>query len=241
MKSELLRILEFAQAVDKITTARKLDLAVKGMLGSFGITRFGAHRVFDPGHLARPGVLFGNIDATWERHYRSAGHVESDPAVRMLFETTRPYTWTEARQRFRSKAGETVMEEAREVMGTGDGLVIPVHEVDGSVLTASFNGPKLELGPEELPALHLLGYYYVMRGRELMGERQMGEGENRLTPRQLECLKWVSEGKTDEEIGMILSVSDRTVHNHIEAAKRALGATKRTQAAMLAYRRGWLT
>ena len=77
--------------------------------------------------------------------------------------------------------------------------------------------------------------------RTRIAERARIEAPNHLTPRQIECLKWVAEGKTDEEIGAILSLSDRTVHNHIEAAKRGLGVTKRSQAALLAYRRGWIT
>lgn len=240
MRQDLAKVLEFAQAVDRINSLAKLDRAVKDVLAPFGVTYYGAHRVFDPGHQARPGVLFGNIDGFWARHYRLAGHVEADPAVRMLFETTRPFTWTEARTRFASKAGEVVMEEAREIMGTGEGLVVPIHEVDGSVLTAMFGGPELELSAESVPALHLLGYYYVLRGRELMAETGPIDVTNQLTPRQAECLKWVSQGKTDDEIGQILSLSDRTVHNHVEAAKRALGVTKRSQAALLAFRRGWI-
>jgi LuxR family quorum sensing-dependent transcriptional regulator len=240
LRPELAKVLEFAQAVDQINSLTKLDSAIRQVLKPFGVTDYGAHRVFDPGHQARPGVLFGNIDAFWARRYRQVGHVQADPAVRMLFETTRPYTWTEARERFRSSAGELVMEEAREITGAAEGLVVPIHEVDGSVLTALFSGPELDLSAEAVPALHLLGYYYVLRGRELLAQQTVTETANRLTPRQAECLQWVSEGKTDDEIGRILSLSDRTVHNHVEAAKRALGVTKRSQAALMAYRRGWI-
>lgn len=241
MRPELAQALEFVQAVDKINSLPKLDRAIREVLKPFGITNYGAHRVFDPGHLARPGVLFGTVPREWEKRYTSKGHVNFDPAVRMLFETTRPYTWTEARQRFASKEAEVVMEECREIAGAAEGLVIPIHEVDGSVLTALFSGPQIEFTPETIPALHLLGYYYVLRGRELLAKKSGAEIANTLTPRQVECLKWVAEGKTDDEIGQILSLSDRTVHNHIEAAKRGMGVTKRSQAALLAYRRGWIS
>jgi LuxR family quorum sensing-dependent transcriptional regulator len=241
VRPEVAKALEFAQAVDRISSLQKLDVAMRNVLKPFGVTNYGAHRVFDPGHLARPGLLFGTVPREWEKRYTSAGHVRADPAVRMLFETTRPYTWTEARTRFQSRESEQVMEECREIAGTAEGLVVPIHEVDGSVLTALFSGPDMDFGPDAIPALHLLGYYYVLRGRELLSKRNGVETPNRLTPRQAECLKWVAEGKTDEEIGRILSLSERTVHNHIEAAKRGLGVTKRSQAAMLAYRRGWIS
>jgi LuxR family quorum sensing-dependent transcriptional regulator len=48
------------------------------------------------------------------------------------------------------------------------------------------------------------------------------------------------DGKSDWEIGEILTISDRTAHNHIEAAKRLLEVGTRTQAVVQAWRRGWL-
>ena len=35
-----------------------------------------------------------------------------------------------------------------------------------------------------------------------------------LTPRECEVLQWISEGKRDREIAVILDVSPRTVSNH---------------------------
>jgi len=40
--------------------------------------------------------------------------------------------------------------------------------------------------------------------------------------------------------GEILSISERTAHNHVEGAKAALGVATRTQAVVQAWRRGWL-
>ncbi len=40
-----------------------------------------------------------------------------------------------------------------------------------------------------------------------------------LSARELECIKWCSEGKTFWEIGKILGISERTVNFHIKLAK----------------------
>jgi len=58
-----------------------------------------------------------------------------------------------------------------------------------------------------------------------------------LSPRELQCLQWASKGKTDGEIGVILSISARTARFHIENAKRKLGAATRVQAVAEAMRR----
>lgn len=57
-----------------------------------------------------------------------------------------------------------------------------------------------------------------------------------LTRRQAEVLHWVAEGKTNSEIGAILSCSFFTVKNHLKGIFRHLGVPSRTAAAGCAYR-----
>ena len=52
-----------------------------------------------------------------------------------------------------------------------------------------------------------------------------------MSARELECLRWVAAGKTDWEIGMILSISATTVKFHLNGARAKLGARTRAQAA----------
>jgi len=59
-----------------------------------------------------------------------------------------------------------------------------------------------------------------------------------LPPRELQCLQWCSEGKTNWEIGRILGISERTVEHHIGSAVRRLGCTSRVQGVALALRVG---
>ena len=54
-----------------------------------------------------------------------------------------------------------------------------------------------------------------------------------LTAREREILHWVRGGKRDPEIGMILGISQRTVHNHLANIYRKLGVETRTAAAFV--------
>jgi DNA-binding CsgD family transcriptional regulator len=54
-----------------------------------------------------------------------------------------------------------------------------------------------------------------------------------LTRRELEVLHWVSEGKRDREIAMILGASARTVQTHVARILHKLGAETRTTAARM--------
>lgn len=55
-----------------------------------------------------------------------------------------------------------------------------------------------------------------------------------LTRREGEVLAWVTDGKTNVEIGLILDRSPRTVQKHLEHIFEKLGVATRTAAAVRA-------
>ena len=55
-------------------------------------------------------------------------------------------------------------------------------------------------------------------------------GEGALSEREVEILHWVREGKSNHEIGMVLSISPLTVKNHVQRILKKLQASNRTQA-----------
>ena len=57
-----------------------------------------------------------------------------------------------------------------------------------------------------------------------------------VTARESEVLLWISKGKTNREIGMILSMSPRTVNKHLEQIFNKLGVDNRTSAAFAAFK-----
>lgn len=64
-------------------------------------------------------------------------------------------------------------------------------------------------------------------------------GSTRLiTPRQLQCLAWVQEGKSATDIGGILGLSGRTVEGHLIKLCAHLGVKTRVQAVVRARELG---
>ncbi|GHC64669.1 helix-turn-helix transcriptional regulator [Limoniibacter endophyticus] len=57
-----------------------------------------------------------------------------------------------------------------------------------------------------------------------------------LSERERECLRWVSEGKTTEDIALIVSVSANTVNNYLSNAMQKLSASNRAMAIATAIR-----
>ena len=58
-----------------------------------------------------------------------------------------------------------------------------------------------------------------------------------ITRREAEVLTWVSEGKTNKDIGAILSISPRTVQKHLEHVYQKFAVETRTAAAAMAINR----
>lgn len=70
-------------------------------------------------------------------------------------------------------------------------------------------------------------------------DRQGGWGAGPgLSPRELECLGWVSQGKSSTDIGAILGLSARTVDSYLEKAASKLGVRTRIEAVVVGVRRG---
>ncbi len=62
----------------------------------------------------------------------------------------------------------------------------------------------------------------------------------KLSERELECLEWVSFGKTSWETGLILGVSERTINFHLLNAARKLNVYGRQAAVAIALRQNLL-
>jgi DNA-binding NarL/FixJ family response regulator len=61
---------------------------------------------------------------------------------------------------------------------------------------------------------------------------------NRLTHREMEVLRLVVEGKTNQGIGLNLGISEKTVEKYLEAVFAKLGVSSRVEAAVYAVREG---
>lgn len=89
--------------------------------------------------------------------------------------------------------------------------------------------------------------------RPLVGQRVMetyrqlaqlavarAEGEIPLKPRERKILGFVAQGMTNRQIGRQLGLSENTVKADLSAIMRQLGLRGRTEAVVLAVRRGWI-
>ncbi len=62
-----------------------------------------------------------------------------------------------------------------------------------------------------------------------------------LSPREVQILDNIAQGKTNKEVAYALTISEQTVKNHMSSILRKLSVNDRTQAVVYAIRQGWIS
>jgi transcriptional regulator EpsA len=82
-----------------------------------------------------------------------------------------------------------------------------------------------------MPHLHMaLQRVAEQESREAEGAGAEPGVEHLLSERELQVLRWVRDGKTNQEIALILGISPLTVKNHVQKILRKLRVSNRAQA-----------
>ncbi len=125
-------------------------------------------------------------------------------------------------------------------------LVLTTYDNDESVFRALENGAQGYLlkdcsTADLLAAIRKInagGTHVSERAASRLAERAMAGGP--LSPREIEVLKWIAEGKSNKEIAALLFISEGTVKTHVLSIHEKLGVGDRTEAVVTAIKRGIL-
>jgi LuxR family transcriptional regulator, quorum-sensing system regulator BjaR1 len=205
-----------------------------------GYSHFAAFSVLDPKGQTIGAYEAGISDQIWQDHYVAQDHFRRDAIVRLMPSTLGGIVWSDlTRAKAISKEESLVFSEARE-FGHEDGYVLPQQYISGAVAAT------ILLAPQAIPknlrlraATKILSAFFSTGVRRLMAPATFLPV--RLSERQRECLQWVRAGKSDWAIGEILDISEHTVKDHIDAARRKLGVRTRTQAVIEAIQQGLIS
>jgi DNA-binding CsgD family transcriptional regulator len=154
--------------------------------------------------------------------------------------TAMPFTWQESLAGRELTAKQIEHRDWATKLGIVDTFVVPIHYPGGDYGLTSVISDHVVENPEERTALQMASIYAHLHCRELDGVTEATSVKAPLTPREIECLRWVLKGKSDTDIGAILNISHTTVHFHIERVKKKLGVKTRTQAAGLVVTLGYI-
>ena len=240
------RTYEVISRLSQAVTAQEICDGVTSFSGRYGLTRMWAaslpasneHKVV----VRRRHMLMGAFPPGWMDQYFTQDYAHIDPIVRRSKCDPSPFLWSEAAPFVRaehSAIASRMFGEAAE-FNLKAGFVVPMTPPRGEVIAASLGGEAADVPPEAHGMIAVICAYAIGRAIELR-DREKKRRRSGLTTREVECLKWAADGKTEWETSAILSISEHTADKHLANARRKLGAANRAQAVANAIRWGIIT
>jgi len=236
------RAFDTVAAIQRVHSLDELNLVVQDSFRALGFDVWVGFDSVRVDGAADVRILFGHTHEAWEQHYKDNGFDQHDAMIRASLSTNQPFFWSDVTARASLTAAERrVMNEASDFR-LREGFVTPMHNLDGSITAILLTGDAVEKeNPDVRAAAHLISMYFASVGRQLSRTNEVRPvAPVRLSQRQLDCLRWVREGKSAADIGQILGISAYTVQDHISAACAKLGVRTRVQAIAEAAVRGLL-
>lgn len=180
--------------------------------------------------------VFDYPDA-WTEMVDKNSYFTDDPVHMACQKSAAPFVWSDVRRIVTLSDKQEEILRSAEVAGLGAGFTVPIHvpgEATGSCSFSTKLGREIPL--TTLPAAHYVGTFAFEAARRVSqrsarmrrGDALTG-GVPRLTRRQLDCVVLAGRGKSDRDVAQILGISDQTVHQHIEDAKRKYDVSTRMQ------------
>lgn len=199
-----------------------------------------AYGIRIPTPVSNPRIaLFNNYPKHWQTRYAERGYIKVDPTVRHAMQSSLPLVWSD--EVFVS--ARDLWQEAQSC-GLRFGWAQASYDLGGSVGLLTLARGSEPLSENELREKHAkmswLAHVVHVGMSARLRAKLVPEYRAKLSPREADALRWTAEGKTASEIAMILTISERTVHFHIQNAVAKLGATNKTQAAIRAAMLGLL-
>ena len=125
-------------------------------------------------------------------------------------------------------------------------IVIPVHLPFGQISANSFQSKEGGVTDLSFPFEQYSNFLSLLVRRFISGYVMAMRKKRRipsdciLSRREVECLRWAAIGKTDKEVGMIISLSHATVRYHVHRAGEKLNSVNRAQTIFKAGQLGYL-
>jgi LuxR family quorum-sensing system transcriptional regulator CciR len=185
-----------------------------------------------------------NYPPWWREMIAERNYAADDPVLIACQFTSSGFRWSDiARMMTLTTRQKEIFDGAR-AAGMGTGFTTPFH-VPGECSGSCSFGMRLgrDFDDAKMPIAQFAGSVGFEAGRSIVGAaRAKAKSKTpRLTARQLDCLVHIAGGKSDWHAGKLLGISDHTVHQHIEEAKRRYAVSTRLQLVVRALFDGQLT
>ena len=205
----------------------------------FGRVNYGYTRFLNDKTIGNPedAVFLTTADPEYARRYFAGGLYARTPAFRWAQQNTGACTWAwvaEALARGELSAEEVAAVKQNLAMGISAGVTVSFPETStrakgalGLIADPGMNHAAVEdlwqARREEILAVANMMHLKIVN--------MPGANRRRpLTQRQREALEWVADGKTTQDVALLMEVSPAMVEKHLRLARAALDVETTAQA-----------
>ncbi|WP_168189640.1 LuxR family transcriptional regulator [Limnobaculum zhutongyuii] len=230
MKINLYRTYEnLSKTKDKESFFKTLQKAASDL--GFEYCAYGVRPIY-PLSAQQPQVI-NNYPIGWNQAYQSNNYFEIDPTVQHGLRSTQALFWEDDLYR----TSPYFWEEAK-AFGINHGISQAQKDSIGRVGMLTFASPDQHYTAKTLlvqaPSLIWLSQIAHNRLAEYLLPQENHEADYQLTKREKDILRWTAEGKTSNEIAILMSISDRTVNFHVNNILKKLSVSNKTAATVKA-------
>jgi DNA-binding CsgD family transcriptional regulator len=200
---------------------------------TLGFRHFACCSHVDPLKPPRRAVMLHTYPKEWAQLFSELELFEIDPVFLHASRSLVPFFWdTQAFNDELSPPQQEIFHEARRY-GLTRGYTIPIHSVESPRdfrASCSVVPDSESIEPAAYLALQLMAFYMYDAASKDVQAKDPPPVQKPLSRRERQCLELAAQGKSDWVSSRILGLSERTVHNHVENAKRRLQVATRMQA-----------
>jgi DNA-binding CsgD family transcriptional regulator len=195
------------------------------------------------GLLSKHG-LATSYPEDWMKHYAAHNFELIDPVTRHVLTKRTPFFWSDITSKLgRLSHSRQMMDEAADA-GVGDGIGISLRGDDSELVGVGIaRSSSPGSSRRKLQDYNFLSDAYLLSTclHETYRDLIIKSARASVSAREHDILSWGAEGKTDDEIGMILGISTSTVRFHWNNIFKKLAANGRTYAITKALRQHIIT
>lgn len=197
-----------------------------------------------------------NMADDWMAYYMTQDYRLDDPWAQYIVGNDTPVLYSREGESElivkKGSLGEAMMDDVSHY-GLNNSICIPIHNKFGDVNTGFNLGS--DMNHAEFKAMIAEYKEDILLGAALINNNLAATSptdcdmpswfvnphmKNLLSERELEVLKWLSEGNRNDRIAEKMNIASVTVNFHLKEIKRKLGARTREQAVALAFKQGLL-
>ena len=228
---------QFVREANRLADIKELNTLLKNTVRELGFDYFAlVHHVNI--YQAREKVVYlFDYPAAWTEMIDRNSYFTDDPVHMACQKSAAPFVWSDVRHIVELSQRQKEILRSAEGAGLGAGFTVPVHvpgEATGSCSFSTRTGR--EIPKATLPAAHYVGSFAFEAARRVSRRMAQKKGSRiaeavqpKLTRRQLDCVVLAGRGKSDKDVAQILGISNQTVHQHMEDAKRKYDVATRMQ------------